>query len=342
MKGCSIYCGNFSDCNDDKGHETALLCYERGRALLITCTVFNPCLDVTYSLDEFHVGNTYNDTISKRGPAGKGINVARAIKELGEDVGVVIFQPEENHGRFKKYFEDCDIDAKYFTFPGSVRINTTICERAAGRTSHINSLGTAAPPEVQNAFIKFIEQKVRKDNRLALCGSLPPDHDMDAYRKVITALKKKSVFCLLDSRGDAFRRGLLARPDAVKPNHEELEEYFGEEIRGIHHIALKGKRFCDMGIRYAFISLGSDGMIAIHDNNCLLCSVPPITPVDTIGCGDSVVAGILVGMQRKLSFVETCRLAVACGISNALNEGAGIINKGDVQRLMKDICIESV
>ncbi|MBD3322240.1 MAG: hexose kinase [Chitinivibrionales bacterium] len=309
---------------------------------MITCTVFNPCLDVTYSLDEFQSGTTYKDVVSQQVPAGKGINVARAVRTLGEDVCIVALLPEENYQRFGHYFDTMGIKARLFSFPGNVRVNATVCESSNAKVSHISSAGSEVPYAVQADFLKFIKRRIRKNDRWALCGSLPAAHDPDTYQTVIAMLRKRGAFSLLDARGEALRRGIRARPDVIKPNFDEFQEYFGEEIKGIRHIALKGKRFGDRGIRYAFISLGADGMIAIHGNDCLLCSVPPISPVDTVGCGDAVVAGILVGMQRNLSFDEICRLAVACGVSNALHTGAGVIRIDDIERLKKDIYIESV
>jgi tagatose 6-phosphate kinase len=128
----------------------------------------------------------------------------------------------------------------------------------------------------------------------------------------------------------------------VKPNLSELEAYFGEQIRGVRHIALKGKRLLDVGIGQVFISLGSDGMIAVHQNECLLCSPPAVDVVDTVGCGDALVAGLTVGQARGFSFAEMCRMAVACGVSNAMHPGPGSVDRDEVADLMPRVTIEAV
>jgi tagatose 6-phosphate kinase len=97
-----------------------------------------------------------------------------------------------------------------------------------------------------------------------------------------------------------------------------------------------------MGVEYVFISLGEDGMIAIHESECLLCSPPAVEAIDTVGCGDALDAGVLVGYMRNFSFSELCRMAVACGASNALHAGAGNISKEEVWQLMEDVRIEAV
>ena len=115
-----------------------------------------------------------------------------------------------------------------------------------------------------------------------------------------------------------------------------------QHIEGVRHIALKAKRLLDVGLEYVFVSMGSDGMIAVHGNDCLLCSPPAVRAIDTVGCGDALVAGVLVGHHRGFELAETCRLAVACGASNAMHPGPGNVSSEEVWRLMEDVNIEIV
>jgi 1-phosphofructokinase family hexose kinase len=183
---------------------------------------------------------------------------------------------------------------------------------------------------------------MHKGDLWAFSGSIPRGIDKDAYQKMIAMGKKNGIDAMLDSRAELLKRGVRAKPRMIKPNLTELEQFFGEQIQGVHHIALKGKRFVDMGIDYVFISLGSDGMIAIHENDCLLCSVPEVKTVDTVGCGDALVAGLLVGYSRKFSFSEMCRMAVACGASKAMHRGPGIVTRNEVWQLMEEVEIKAI
>jgi fructose-1-phosphate kinase PfkB-like protein len=83
-------------------------------------------------------------------------------------------------------------------------------------------------------------------------------------------------------------------------------------------------------------------MIALHENDCLLCSIPPVKAVDTVGCGDAMVAALLVGFARRFSFSEVCRMAIACGASKAMHRGASAVVRDEVWQLMEDVRIESV
>jgi 1-phosphofructokinase family hexose kinase len=304
--------------------------------------LLNPAVDVIYEVPELVPGTTLTDVPSGMHPAGKGINVAKAVRTLGEEVCVVGLIPEHDQRRFTRYLEQHRIGAEFLRVEGSARINMTISEGESGQVTHVNTAGQALSMRVQEEYLAFAEPKMREGDLWALSGSLPSGFAPDAYRRLIDRLRGHGAAVMLDSRGKGLSLGLRARPVMVKPNHTELEAFFGEPIEGVRHIALKAKRLSDMGIGYVFVSLGSDGMIAVHDNDCLLCSSPQVEAVDTVGCGDALVAGVLVGHQRTFSFAETCRMAVACGASNAMHPGPGNISLDDVWRLMEEVRIEAI
>lgn len=309
---------------------------------MIYCTLMNPALDVIYKLSEFHSGATITDAHTSIVPAGKGINVAKVVRTLGEDVCVIGLMPELDIKKTSDYLQSLGINFHFNAVPGSLRINTTILESGANCVSHINSEGAPLPLRIQEEFTTFQKSQIKEGDLWCFSGSIPKGFEDDIYGKMLKACADAGTGALLDSRGNALKLGLRSKPLMIKPNLTELEDFFGEQIKGVHHIALRGKRLIDLGISYIFISLGADGMIAIHDNDCLLCSVPQVRTVDTVGCGDALVAGLLVGYNRKFSFSEMCRMAVACGTSKAMHEGPGVVTRDEVWQLMEDVQITSV
>ncbi len=263
------------------------------------------------------------------------------VRGLGEEVRVVGIVPQDTKERYERYLAHRDIGFSFYEVPGYTRINTTILEKD-GRVTHLNTRNREGAPVQEDAILRHFTEQIQGGGLWALSGSLAPGLPANLYENLITAVAGKETGVLLDTSGPALKLGMKARPTMVKPNHGELEEFFGEEIRGIHHIALRGKRILDMGIEYVFISLGSDGMIALHGSDCLLCSIPERRIVDTVGCGDALVAGILVGRKKHFSFSEICRLAIACGVSNALHEGAGEVDGKEVWRLAEDVSVTAV
>ncbi|NLD94278.1 MAG: 1-phosphofructokinase family hexose kinase [Fibrobacter sp.] len=309
---------------------------------MIYCTLLNPSIDCLYTLDQFCSGATFVDTKSMTVPAGKGLNVARVVSSLGEKVCIRGIVPVCNLEQVTSFVSRLEIEADLIPVDGSLRINTTIVESTNGAVTHINSAGSSLNESVQYEFERHFKKGLLQGDIYCMSGSLPKGFSNDTYDSLIRYSKEAGCKVMLDTRNDALQMGIRAKPHMIKPNLDELEEYFAEQIRGVHHIALKAKRFLDMGIEYTFISLGEDGMIAVHGNDCLLCNAPRVNAKDTVGCGDALVGGLLVAMQRQFSFPEMCRLAVACGTSKALHKGPGVIDSNEVWQLMEDVEITAV
>ncbi len=309
---------------------------------MIYCTLLNPALDVIYKVNDFRSGITLTDTPQMIFPAGKGLNVARVVKTLGEEVCLTGVMAEYDLKRTTQFLEHLQIKNHFFVIPGNLRINTTIIEKCTGFTSHISSVSVPVSLRIQHEFLSSFESLLTNGDFWCFSGSILKGFEENIYETMLKSCADAGCETLLDSRGIALKTGIRARPQIIKPNLTELEGFFDEPIQGVHHIALKGKRFLDMGISYVFISLGADGLIAIHDNDCLLCSTPQVNAIDTVGCGDALVAGIIVARKRNFSFPELCRMAVACGASKAMHEGPGIVTRNEVWQLMEDVKITAV
>jgi len=275
-------------------------------------------------------------------PAGKGINVARVIKELGEDICVAGIIHEHNYAQFTHYLDSLGIASHFCVIPGVTRINVTLLESANRQTTHINSLQQSVPSSVEDDLRAYFRAHLKQGDLCIGTGSLPEGISSDFYFNLVKICTDVGAETMLDTTGEALRMGVRSKPVMVKPNLVELEDLFNEKVQGVHHIALKGKRLVDMGIQYVFISLGSDGMIAIHENDCLLCSVPPVRAVDTVGCGDALVGGLAAAYCRSFSFTEMCRMAVASGTSKSLHAGPSIVTRDEVWQLMEEVTIKSV
>jgi len=309
---------------------------------LIHCVSYSPSIDLTYSVDDFAAGNTYTGLPTKRCFAGKAVNVARVIKLLGEEVTLEGIIAQNDADRFEEYLDSLGIATDLYRVEGNIRINTTIKDNATGGITHLSSASATLPKRIQYELEEKFKKKYSSGESWVISGSLPDGFDSNTYAKIITDAAAAGVTTMLDTRGEPLSYGVRARPDMIKPNLSELEFFFGEPVKGIHHIALKAKRLIDMGVKYAFISLGSDGMIAVHGTECLLCSPPDVAVVNTVGSGDAMVAAIMVSGVRGLTFLDTCRLAVACGASNASLEGTGVIDAPNIWKLMEQVNVEVV
>ncbi len=308
---------------------------------MISATLLNPSFDLLYTVPTSNK-STYLDVPARFFPAGKGVNFAKVVAELGEPVSLYSLMPEEDSARFTDYLEREGVHHYPYHTPGTVRINTTVFEETTGSTVHYNSLGQKLSPQVHHHFEQFLLQRIKRDDVWTFSGSLPQGIENNFYEKMISHCSDKGASAVLDSRGEPFKRALLATPCIVSPNEDEIESLYEEPVQGIKQLALKGKRLVDSGVETVFITLGADGVLALNKNECLLCKTPEVDEVDTVGCGDAFLAGVVVGMQRGFSFHEVCRLAVSCGASNASNFGPGEVSSDQVWHLMEKVSAVSL
>ena len=309
---------------------------------MIYCALLNPSVDVVYETDELKIGDVLLDVPSQIYPSGKSINVATIIKALGEEVSVCGIIPEYNLKMFEDFLNKKGIKSFFYKFKGMARINTTIREKNSQMTTHINSEAKISSMRIQQEALDFFSSYMSKGDLWVFSGSIPKGFDTNYYKKLIGLCKDKKCLTVFDSRGEFFKFGVRAKPLMIKPNLFELEQFFGEQIIGIHHIALKAKRLADMGIKYVFISLGSDGILAVNENECLLCNAPQVNVCDAVGAGDACVAGLVAGYIRNFSFPEMCRLGVACGTSKVMHCGPYNISVENVWQLMEEVKVKSI
>lgn len=308
---------------------------------MIFTTLLNPSIDILYKVPQSGK-STYTGLQSISYPAGKGLNCAKVISKLGENVTLLSIMYNDDTVRFNKYVESYGIEHKYIEIDGTTRINTTIYNNEDCGTTHYNSTSSKLSYQVEVEYKDMLVQNIKDDDYISLMGSVPNGINHSIYNEIINLVKKKNVTTFVDTSGIALHKSIEAKPVIVSPNEYELEMLFEEPIEGIQHLALKGKRLIDKGIEKVFITLGEDGVIAINNKECIICRPPSIEVKDTVGCGDAFLAGVIVGEKRGFSFSELCRMAVACGTSNANNFGPGEINKDQVWKLMEDVSIVSL
>lgn len=311
---------------------------------MIWTSLLNPAIDVIYRVPSLSDKTTFTSLNTFTYPAGKAVNFAKTVRALGEPVSMAALMPVNDTARFQNYLEQYEIETHFFPIEGDVRINATVLDESSGLVQHFNSMGQQCSPQIQERVISFLQDKMSSGDFWAFSGSVPDGIDQEIYGKLIQYCNENNIRAALDSRGLAFEFGVAAHPLLVVPNEAELEELFEESVRGIQHIALRGKRLIDRGIPYVFITLGADGVIALHGNECLLCKSPVVENgvKNTVGCGDAFLAGVVVGMERGFSFHEICRMAVACGFANTLSIGSGEISADQVWYFMEKINVTSI
>ena len=305
---------------------------------MIYTTLFNPSIDIIYELNTAEELHTFTDLKTGIYPAGKGVNCAKVISALGEEVTVVSIMPKNDRNRFNQYLEEKNIRHISYEISGNARINTTILSKSNSSVTHYNSISNKISSHQLECVKNLILANIKNDDYLVLSGSLN-SNNLEFYKELIVESKNKNVKSIIDSRGEPFKYAISARPYIISPNEAELSEYYEEPIKGLHHLTLRGKRLVDSGIEKVFITLGEDGVIAITEDETIFCKPPEVEVIDTIGCGDAFLGGLIVAEKRNFSLRESCRLAVSCGASNATHIGPGEVDTDQIWKFMENVSI---
>ncbi|MFD0551938.1 1-phosphofructokinase family hexose kinase [Streptomyces rectiviolaceus] len=287
--------------------------------MILTVTL-NAALDITYRVPTLtpHASHRVTEVIER--PGGKGLNVARVLAALGHDVTVTGFAGGDTgrvlHDRLAREPRVTDALAPV---EGATRRTLAIVDAASGDTTQLNEPGPTVTPAEWSAFRESYEDLLRRGmSAVALCGSLPPGVPVGAYATLVRAARAAKVPVLLDTSGEALRRGVAARPDIVKPNADELAE-----LTGAHEPAQAARDARRRGAHAVVASLGAEGLRAVTPEGTWQAAPPTRVHGNPTGAGDSAVAGLLSGLVEELPWPQRLARAVALSAATVESPVAG-------------------
>ena len=261
----------------------------------VATITLNAAYDLVGRLKRIELGEV--NTVETLGlfPAGKGINVAKVLKDLGVDVTVGGFLGEDNQGDFVTLFDKLGLQDKFQRVPGRTRINVKITETDADVTD-LNFLGYEISESAWQQFVADSLAYCQSFDIVAVCGSLPRGVTPDLFADWLKQLHQAGIKVVLDSSNAALTAGLSARPWLVKPNHRELEAWIGHGLPTMNDIIAAAKQLKAQGIAHVIISMGAQGSVWLSDEAVLQAQPPKCeNVVSTVGAGDSMVAGLIYG-----------------------------------------------
>ena len=285
---------------------------------MINTITLNPSLDYIVKVNNFKVDELNRSVGEQIYAGGKGINVSIVLKNLGVEntaLGYVAgFTGDEILRQIKEHDVDCDF-VKLEN--GLSRINVKL--KSDGETE-INGSG----PDITEEDLKSLYGKISnlgKGDFLILSGSIPKSIPDDIYENIMKTLLDSGVEFIVDATKDLLLNVLKYRPFLIKPNHHELAEMFNVEIKGDEDIIKYAKKLQEMGAKNVLISMAGDGAILITENGeALKRDVPKGTLKNSVGAGDSMVAGFLAGYLKNHDIKEAFKMGVATGSASAFSE----------------------
>lgn len=300
--------------------------------MIYTCTL-NPSVDYVVEAQQIELGQLNRATKTAYFPGGKGINVSRVLKRLHVHNVALGFI-----GGFTGQFIADELKREhiltdFIAVPGQTRLNIKL---KGEKETEINGEGPVISDEHKEALIDKIKQ-LKKGDILVLAGSLPPSVDDTFYVTMIEEAKKRRVSVVVDTSGKALKRAVAYEPFLLKPNQIELGELFGAHIHSHHQIIEYGKKLIDNGVQHVIVSLAGDGAILFHKDVILVAQAPKGIVKNSVGAGDSMVAGFLGAYVNEASLEEAFRYSVAAGSATAFSED--LCTEEEVHRLLGEVNI---
>jgi 1-phosphofructokinase len=298
---------------------------------VITITL-NPSLDKTAHLDHLEVGGLNRVQQVRIDPGGKGINVAKLIKNFDIEVlATGLAGGAEGHALIG-FLEQAQIQCDFMKINGRTRTNLKIVDTEKKITTEINEVGPEITAEELQLFHEQLPARLNDASYLVLGGSIPPGVDYSIYFNLIEMANSKGIKTVLDADGEAFRQALKAIPYAIKPNIHELEEFYGKPLKSDHEIVAAGQEILNSGVSVVMVSMGERGAIIMNQSEAFLATPFPISPKSTVGAGDAMVAGFIYAMIQQKSLEETAALTTAAGTLTALKEGTQMCTLAEIMQ----------
>ena len=305
---------------------------------MIYTVTLNPSIDYIIETDKFKIGEVNRANKEELYPGGKGINVSLMLNELQAENTALGFLG----GFIGEYIENTlaskGVNTEFIKLEeGFSRINLKIKNEVE---TEINGKGPHISEDNLQLLYKKIE-KLKDEDILVLCGSIPKSLSNTLYQDIISMVAKKNVKVIVDATSNLLLNTLKYNPFLIKPNIHELEEIFDTKIDCIDSTIFYATKLKDMGAENVLISMGKDGALLIDSKGKIYLSNAPYGDVvNTVGSGDSMVAGFISGYLKTKDYKEALKLGASCGSATAFSSGIG--EKKLIDTLKNEIEIKEI
>ena len=298
---------------------------------MIYTVTFNPAIDYIVSVDDLRIGSVNRVCKEQILPGGKGINVSIVLKNLGYDNTALGFLSGFTGETIEAMLKNCDCNTDFIKLSdGMSRINVKIKGKAE---TEINGMG---PDITQNDIAKLYEKldNLVAGDILVLAGSIPNTISDSIYMNIMEYLQNRNIKIVVDATNDLLLNVLKYKPFLVKPNNHELEEIFDVEIKSKDEALIYARKIKEMGAQNVLVSMAADGALLIDENDIVYKSeAPKGMLVNSVGAGDSMVAGFIAGYLENNSYEYALKMGVAAGSASAFSKY--LATKKEVLRLLE-------
>ncbi|WP_058829355.1 1-phosphofructokinase [Paenibacillus polymyxa] len=302
---------------------------------MIYTVTLNPSIDYIVEVDDLKLGDLNRMKRDLKLPGGKGINVSRILYQLGADSTAIGFLGGFT-GRFiNDTLREESIKTDFVIIDDDTRINIKLKH---GDETEINGLGPAIHQHEADALVQKLSG-LQKNDIVVLSGSIPPSLGGDFYERLIRVCQDTGAEFVIDTTGEALMKALVHKPLLVKPNHHELAELFGVTINSKEEIVTYGRKLLEAGAKNVLISMAGEGALFITAEEVYHANVPAGTVKNSVGAGDSMIAGFVGTLALLGDPIEAFRAGVASGSATAFSDDLATREK--IEQLRPQVTISN-
>lgn len=300
--------------------------------MILTVTL-NPSVDRLIYVPSLLVNDTNRIAKIEEDAGGKGINVARMLRRLGEPATAAGFVGGPSGSYVCHILEREGVECLFTHINGNTRTNLAIQEDDGSPPTALNEPGPPVSASDMQTLMTQMEQILPNYSYVCFGGSLPPGAPRDIYITLCKLVTEAGARVVLDADGEALARGITSRPFMAKPNEYEVERLLGRQVDTLEQAAEAAIELRAAGVEVPIVSMGGSGA-AVASSEGVYTAVPPqVEAVSTVGSGDSMIAGFLSRISRGRTIAEALRTATAAGAATAMSDGSDIGKEADVRRL---------
>ncbi|SNZ05525.1 fructose-1-phosphate kinase [Terribacillus aidingensis] len=300
-----------------------------------TCTL-NPSIDYIMHVDAFRAGDLNRAANTAYFAGGKGINVSRLLNRLDVETTALGYLGGFTGTFIRETLESAGINHQFIEINEPTRVNVKL---KSGEESEINGPG----PSITKEQLALLLEQIRnlgKDDVLVAAGNAPSSVPADIYARMADICEKNGTRFIADTSSAALQDLIGKRMFLVKPNHHELGELFHTTISSIEDIVSYARKLHETGIENVIVSMGGEGAIFVNKYHAWKAETPKGTVKNSVGAGDSMVAGFLAAYEKTTNYEQAFTYAVAAGSATAFSDDLG--ERQDIENLVSQVRLTSI